>query len=101
VCTSYLEVFRQVAVVDLYESLFSQDSTGCSLTAVRLLLLGAPLEGERVNTVRQSSQVGWKQGWGVTDYKNVNCNRLFYKLKYCNQIIDSFEKLDDYFEDYF
>lgn len=65
---SYLEVFRQDAVINLYESLFSQDSTGRSLTAVRFLLLGAPLEGERENTVRQSSQVGWKQGWGVTDY---------------------------------
>jgi hypothetical protein len=38
------------------------------------------------------------QGWGVTDYlegitKNGNCNR--YQQKYCNQITDTSENLDD------
>lgn len=40
--TSYLKVFRQVAVVDLYESLFSENSAGRPLAA-GLICLGAPL----------------------------------------------------------
>ncbi len=41
--TGYLKVFRQVAVVDLYESLFSENTAGRPLAA-GLICLGAPLE---------------------------------------------------------
>lgn len=39
----YLQVFRQAAVINLYEGFFSQNSTGCPLAA-GLIWLGAPLQ---------------------------------------------------------
>lgn len=43
--SNYLKVFWQVAVVDLNESLFSENSAGRPLAAW-LIVLGAPLEGQ-------------------------------------------------------
>ena len=46
--------------------------------------------------------LAWLAGLGSKGLqKNGNCNPLRYQEKYCNQITDTFEKLDDYFEDYF
>lgn len=40
---TYLQVFRQVTVVDLYESLFSENTAGCPLAA-GVIRLGTPLQ---------------------------------------------------------
>lgn len=42
----YLKVFRQVAVVNFYESLFSQNTARCPLAA-RLICLRAPLNQQK------------------------------------------------------
>lgn len=40
---TYFQVFRQVTVINLYESLFSKNTAGCPLAA-GVICLGAPLQ---------------------------------------------------------
>ena len=54
---------------------------------------------------RQALQIEISQRVKGGEYRitkqNSKGNPLLYQQKYCNQITNTFEKLDDYFEDYF